>query len=63
MALRRVGWPKEQYDATSFADAVATRKTFITEDSQALVAADGLDVVIDATGVPTVGIRHAPFGR
>ena len=59
MALRRVGWPKEQYDASSFADAVATRKTFITEDSQALVAADGLDVVIDATGVPAVGIRHA----
>ena len=59
MALRRVGWPKEQDDAGSFANAVATRKTFITKDSQTLVAADGLNVVIDATGVPAVGIRRA----
>ena len=58
-ALRRVGWTDDQFDATSFDDAVATGKTFITEDSEGLVAADGLDVVVDATGVPAVGIRHA----
>ena len=58
-ALRRVGWRDDQFNATSIDDAVATGKTFITEDSEGLVAADGLDVVVDATGVPAVGIRHA----
>ncbi len=58
-ALRRVGWPDDQFSATSIDDAVTTGKTFITEDSEGLVAADGLDVVVDATGVPAVGIRHA----
>ena len=58
-ALRRVGWPEAQFEATSLDDAVATGKTFITEDSEGLVAANGLNVVVDATGVPAVGIRHA----
>ena len=58
-ALRRVGWLDDQFNATSIDDAVATGKTFITEDSEGLVAADGLDVVVDATGVPAVGIRNA----
>ena len=58
-ALRRVGWLDDQFNATSIDDAVATGKSFITEDSEGLVAADGLDVVVDATGVPAVGIRHA----
>ena len=58
-ALRRVCWPDEQFAANSFADAAETGRTFITEDSHALVAADGLDVVIDATGIPALGIRHA----
>ncbi|MEL0113100.1 MAG: SAF domain-containing protein [Rickettsiales bacterium] len=58
-ALRRVGWPDAQFDAASFEDAVRTGKTFIPEDSHGLVAADGMEVVIDATGVPAMGIRHA----
>ena len=58
-ALKRVGWPDEQYAATSFEDAIRTGRTYITEDAAALVAADGMEVVIDATGVPALGIRHA----
>ncbi|MGE5849063.1 MAG: NAD(P)H-dependent oxidoreductase, partial [Candidatus Methylomirabilota bacterium] len=33
--------------------------THLTEDAFALIAADGLDVVIEATGSPSAGIRHA----
>ena len=58
-ALANIGWPEAQYEATSLEDALRTGKTFITEDSAAMIAADGLDVVIDATGVPAAGIRHA----
>jgi len=56
--LRRIGWESERYAATSFADALKTGGTHVTDDAAALVAADGLDVVIDATGSPAAGIRH-----
>lgn len=49
------------YD-TSAAGFGAARKagtTHVTDDPMALIAADGLDVVIDATGNPAAGIAHA----
>jgi predicted homoserine dehydrogenase-like protein len=58
-SCRHTGWPDDQIDATSAADALKTGKTWCGQDSMALIAADGLDVVIDATGNPAVGIRHA----
>ncbi len=58
-SLRRVGWLEDRFAASSFADAVRTGATAITEDAAGLIAADGLDVVIDATGSPAAGIRHA----
>lgn len=56
--LERIGWTAEQYAAGSFADALKTETTFITDDAETLAAADGLDVLIDATGDPAAGIRH-----
>ncbi len=58
-ALQRVGWPPEQYEARSIADAVKRGGTFITDDATAMIASSGIDVVIDATGHPPSGIRHA----
>ena len=58
-ALSRTGWPKERFAARSLADALNTGQTFVTDDSAALIAADGLDVVVEATGNPAAGIRHA----
>lgn len=58
-ALARVGWPEEQFGATDFDQARRTGATCIVDDAAALIAAGGLDVVIDATGSPAAGIRHA----
>src|SRR3546814_7840943 len=58
-SLQRIGWPVEQFGASSFDEALKHGSTFLTEDATALIAADGLDVVIDATGSPAAGIRHA----
>ena len=58
-SLRRVGWPEEQFAAANADEALRTGATTITDDAAALIAADGLDVVIDATGSPAAGIRHA----
>ncbi len=56
--LAATGWAAEQYAAPSFADAVRSGATHLTDDAAALIAADGLDVLIEATGDPRAGIRH-----
>lgn len=58
-ACGNVGWPAGKADAKTLDDAVATGGTFVTEDSMALLKDPRIDVVIDATGIPPVGIRHA----
>ena len=56
--LARIGWPEEQYAAATLAEAAKTGGTHLTDNTESLIAADGLDVVIDATGDPAAGIRH-----
>jgi predicted homoserine dehydrogenase-like protein len=58
-ALARTGWPAGQIGAASPADARKSGRVWLTEDAEALIAAEGLEVVIEATGVPTAGLRHA----
>ena len=58
-SLVRTGWEPERASARSVDDAAREGTTYLTEDAMALIAADGVDVVIDATGSPGAGIRHA----
>jgi predicted homoserine dehydrogenase-like protein len=58
-SLARTGWPAARYAAASLAAAAKEGSTFVTDDALALIAAPGIDVVIDATGDPAAGIRHA----
>jgi predicted homoserine dehydrogenase-like protein len=58
-ALLRVGWPAEQIAAVSLDEARRRGSTHVGEDVGALIAAPGVDIVIDATGNPAAGIRHA----
>jgi predicted homoserine dehydrogenase-like protein len=66
-ALLRAGWPEEQFNAASLADALVSGATHVGDDASALIAANGLDVIVEATGVPAAGIAHAllavDFGR
>lgn len=57
--LRSCNWPEEQYAARSFEDAIRTGRTFLTDSADDLVRADGIEVVIEATGDPRTGIRLA----
>ncbi|MFC3229832.1 NAD(P)H-dependent oxidoreductase [Marinibaculum pumilum] len=47
-ACRTVGWPEDLVAATRF-----------TDDAAAAIAADDVDVVVEATGHPPAGVRHA----
>lgn len=58
-SLASVHWPQEQYAAKSFEEARASGGCHVTSDAMAMIAAPGLEVVIDATGSPSAGIRHA----
>jgi predicted homoserine dehydrogenase-like protein len=58
-SLARVGWPPEQYDAHTFDAALRAGSTCITDDALAAIASDTVNIVIDATGSPAAGIRHA----
>ncbi|KAK4504916.1 hypothetical protein PRZ48_002879 [Zasmidium cellare] len=61
-ALKRTGYPQEKYDATgslSIEDGIKVGKTTITQDSAAMIATPGIDVVLEITGSPAAGIRHA----
>jgi len=58
-ALARVGWREEKFSASSLAEAARSGGTHVLDDVEALISFDGIDVVVDATGVPGAGIQHA----
>jgi predicted homoserine dehydrogenase-like protein len=57
--LARTGWESPRYAARSFTDAAKTAATHVTDDAYSLIDAPEIDIVIDATGNPGAGIRHA----
>lgn len=58
-SLARVDWDAPRMSATSLAQAAKDGSTFITDDAPAVIASEFVDIVIDATGSPAAGIKHA----
>lgn len=58
-ALLNTGWPADRLQAESFDRAIRDRTVHVSPDTDALIRAGGIDVIIDATGDPAAGIRHA----
>ena len=56
--LSRIGWAPEQSAAASLDHAFATGATLVSENT-ALVNDPRIEVVIESTGNPAAGIRHA----
>jgi len=57
--LQVSGWLQEATAASSLADARKNGSTHVTQDATALTAFPGIEVIVEATGVPAAGIRHA----
>jgi predicted homoserine dehydrogenase-like protein len=57
--LAEAGWSPEAYAANSLSDASGTGRAHVGDDAEALIACPAVEVVIEATGVPEAGIRHA----
>jgi predicted homoserine dehydrogenase-like protein len=58
-SLARVGWTAERHGARSLAEARKHGTTCVTDDTDAVIASSDVEIVIDATGHPAAGIRHA----
>ena len=57
--LRTAGWDDEAVGATSLGEALAGGRTHVTQDAEAVIAFPEIEVIVEATGVPGAGIRHA----
>ena len=57
--LATAGWPAEQYAVSSLDGALKRGATHVGADAQALIAHPGVDVIVEATGIPEAGIVHA----
>jgi len=57
--LTGAGWSAETIAARSLGDALKTRRTHVTADADALIALPEIEVIVEATGIPGTGIRHA----
>jgi predicted homoserine dehydrogenase-like protein len=61
-ALRQLGtagWDGQAISAPSLGDAFKAGSTHVTPDAHALIAFPDVEVIVEATGVPGAGIRHA----
>ena len=58
-ALARTGWPAERYTARSLDEAARTGGTAVTDDAAALISHPAVEVVLEITGNPLAGTRHA----
>jgi predicted homoserine dehydrogenase-like protein len=56
--MKLVGWADEAYDATDLDDAVATGKTFVGDDWQALIDHEAIEIVVECTGNPMAAVTH-----
>ncbi len=56
--LAACGWPVEQYAAASIEDAHRRGTTHITDSVAQVMAAPGIEVIVEATGDPKIGIGH-----
>ena len=58
-SLERVGWNPDSHNAVTFTEAIKEGTTFVQDDAEVMISNQKLDVIIDATGNPAAGIRHA----
>lgn len=58
-ALRRTGWSADEIATGSLAQARAKGAIWVTSSGFDLIAVEGLEVVVEATGDPAAGVCHA----
>jgi predicted homoserine dehydrogenase-like protein len=57
--LADAGWDSDRFAAASLDEARKAGTTCVSDDAMAVIESGHLEVVIDATGDPVAGVRHA----
>src|SRR6185312_14788670 len=57
--LKTANWPDTAFAPSSLDAAFNQRATFVTDNADALIADPRIEVIVEATGIPGAGIRHA----
>src|SRR5687768_2155032 len=57
--LVRAGWQSEQIGAATLGEAYELGTTCVLEEPFALIESNSIEVIVEATGNPEAGIRHA----
>jgi len=57
--LKTAGWEAGRYAAATLGDALKSRVTLVTDDAELLISCPEIEVIVEATGIPGAGIRHA----
>ncbi|SDI41479.1 NAD(P)H-dependent oxidoreductase [Propionivibrio dicarboxylicus] len=58
-SLARVGWPADRYSAPTLGEALKTGKTCVLDSAAALAECEEIECIVEATGHPIAGVRHA----
>ncbi|HXF65153.1 MAG TPA: Gfo/Idh/MocA family oxidoreductase [Burkholderiales bacterium] len=58
-SLSRSGWDEARCRARSFDQALRSSGTCVTDDALSAISSSAIEIVIEATGDPAAGIRHA----
>ena len=56
--LSYAGWPNDAYGAESLDDAIKTGKSFVSDDWQALIVHQAIDLIVECTGDPVAAVHH-----
>jgi len=58
-SLNRVGWDADLHAAGTLGEAHDSGRTHVTDDAGSLCAFEGIECIVEATGHPIAGVRHA----
>jgi len=58
-ALLRTGWDMSRVTTSNVQQAVISGQTLITDDSRELLEHEQIEVILEITGNPVAGVRHA----
>jgi predicted homoserine dehydrogenase-like protein len=58
-SLTDTGWDPDRFAAADIHDARKHRTTWITDDAMAIIEGGHVEVLVEATGDPLAGVRHA----
>lgn len=56
--LGRVGWDDDRTQATTMQQALEQGSTWLTDDWEAIVREDAIDVIVECTGNPVAAVTH-----